>query len=172
MSVNFRLEGLDEVKSKLERLANSKKAKSIARKAARQAMNIVRDSARTNAKTLDDPETAEKIWKNITVSGGKSRNPNNVVMRVGVDGGASVNKDSRTIVLKSRRKKGEPPQRLGVNTISLSGGDTRHWRFIEFGTSTQPAVPFMRPALELNIQNVTNKFAAVFNAELDKELAS
>jgi hypothetical protein len=35
-----------------------------------------------------------------------------------------------------------------------------------------PATPFMRPALATNIQQVTNKFAEVFNAELDKELAN
>ena len=43
MAVNFKLEGLDQVQSKLDLLANPKKAKSIARKAARQAMNIARD---------------------------------------------------------------------------------------------------------------------------------
>ena len=65
MAVNFKLEGLDQVQSKLDLLANPKKAKSIARKAARQAMNIARDVARSAARNLDDPITSEKIYKEI-----------------------------------------------------------------------------------------------------------
>lgn len=149
--VEVEITGLDDVVNRLQRLANPRKTKSIARKAARQAMNIVRDAARSNAKAIDDPETSEKIFKNIKVSAGKTRNPNEIKMRVGVDGGASFS---------------------NKNPKPTSGGDTRHWRWIEYGKSGVPAVPFMRPALESNIQQVTNKFSEVFNAELDKELAN
>lgn len=150
MSVEVQIHGIDELNRKLKLLTSSKAAKRIARKAARQAMNIVRDAARVNAKTIDDPETVEKIWKNIAVSGGKSRNQNEIVMRVGVRGGASFSNKN-------------PPK--------VSGGDTRHWRWIEYGSAHNVAVPFMRPALNNNIQEVTNKFSSVFEAELDKELA-
>ncbi|ENV79509.1 MULTISPECIES: HK97-gp10 family putative phage morphogenesis protein [Acinetobacter] len=149
--VDVEIRGLDDVVSKLQKLANPRRTKSIARKAARQAMNIVRDAARNNAKAIDDPETSEKIFKNIKVSAGKTRNPNEIVMRVGVDGGASFS---------------------NPNPKPTSGGDTRHWRWIEYGKSGVTAVPFMRPALANNIQQVTNKFAEVFDAELDKELAN
>lgn len=150
MSVEFRMTGMEQFKQKIDRLRNPKKAKSIARKAARQAMNIVRDSARVNARAIDDPETAEKIFKNISVAAGRSRDPNVIVMRVGVRGGASFSNKN-------------PPK--------LSGGDTRHWRWVEFGSANNIAVPFMRPALARNIQQVTDKFAQVFNTEIDKELA-
>ena len=150
MSVEFRMTGMEQYKQKIDRLRNTKKAKSIARKAARQAMNIVRDSARVNARAIDDPETAEKIFKNISVAAGRSRDPNVIVMRVGVRGGASFSNKN-------------PPK--------LSGGDTRHWRWVEFGSANNIAVPFMRPALARNIQQVTDKFAQVFNTEIDKELA-
>jgi HK97 gp10 family phage protein len=113
-------------------------------------MAIVRDAARANAKTLDDPQTAEKIWKNIVIAAGKTRNPNEVVMRVGVRGGASFSNPN-------------PPK--------TSGGDTRHWRWVELGASHFPPTPFMRPALQSNIQAVTNSFAENFNKEIDKELA-
>lgn len=149
MSVEFKIEGLDQLEAKFKNLRNPKRIKNIARKATRQAMNIVRDSARNNAKLIDDPQTAEKIWKNISVQSGKTKNANEVRMRVGVRGGASF----------SNRN---PPQ--------LSGGDTRHWRWIEFGASSFPPTPFMRPALSTNIQQVTSKFARVFDAELDREL--
>ena len=146
-----RIEGLDEVTKKLKQLADNKVAKRLARRAGRQAMNLVRDAARTNAKVIDDPETKEMIHKNIVTQGGKSRSINEIRMRVGVRGGAGRNQYS-------------------LSTASLSGGDTRHWRFIEFGTSNIPAVPFMRPALANNIVQVTNKFVQVFDADLTKTL--
>ena len=150
MAVELNIEGLDELNRKLQQLANPRKAKSIARKAGRQAMNLVRDAARTNAKAIDDPQTREKIHKNIAVAGGKSRNPNEIIMRVGVKGGASFSNPN-------------PP--------SLSGGDTRHWRWVEFGSSNNPAVPFMRPALSQNLDKVTTKFVQVFDAEITQALS-
>ena len=150
MSVEFNIEGLDEVQEKLKRLSNPRLMKNAARRSMRKAMAIVRDAARANAKGLDDPETAEKIWKNIAIAAGKARNQNEVVMRVGVRGGASFSNPN-------------PP--------NTSGGDTRHWRFIEFPSVNNPGTPFMRPALQNNIQAVTNSFAENFNKEIDKELA-
>lgn len=150
MSVEFNIEGLDEVQEKFKRLGNSRLIKNAARRSMRKAMAIVRDAARNNAKGIDDPKTAEKIWKNIGIAAGKTRNPNEVVMRVGVRGGASFSNPN-------------PP--------STSGGDTRHWRWIEFGSVHNPPVPFMRPALQNNIQAVMSSFAHNFNAEIDKEIA-
>lgn len=150
MSVEFNIEGLDEVQEKLKRLGNPRLMKNAARRSARKAMAIVRDSARNAAKGIDDPQTSEKIWKNIATAAGKTRNPNEVVMRVGVRGGASFSNPN-------------PP--------NTSGGDTRHWRWLEFGSVHNPPTPFMRPALQNNIQAVTNSFAENFNKEIDKELA-
>jgi len=150
MSVEFNIEGLDEVQEKLKRLANPRLMKNAARRSMRKAMAIVRDSARNAAKGIDDPQTSEKIWKNIAIAAGKTRNQNEVVMRVGVRGGASFSNPN-------------PP--------NTSGGDTRHWRWLEFGSVHNPSAPFMRPALQNNIQAVTNSFAENFNKEIDKELA-
>ncbi|MEN8380781.1 HK97-gp10 family putative phage morphogenesis protein [Acinetobacter radioresistens] len=150
MSVEFKLEGLEPVQEKFKRLGNPRLIKNASRRSMRKAMAIVRDAARNNAKGIDDPETVEKIWKNIAIAAGKTRNPNEVVMRVGVRGGASFSNPN-------------PP--------STSGGDTRHWRWIEFGSVHNPPVPFMRPALQNNIQAVMSSFAHNFNAEIDKELA-
>ena len=54
-SVELNIEGLDELNKKLKQLSSPKKAKQIARKAGRKAMNLVRDAARSNAKAIDDP---------------------------------------------------------------------------------------------------------------------
>ena len=150
MSAEFKIEGLDEVQEKLKRLGNPRLMKNAARRSARKAMAIVRDAARSGAKNIDDPETAEKIWKNIAIAAGKTRNPSEVVMRVGVRGGASFSNPN-------------PP--------NTSGGDTRHWRWLEFGSVHNPPTPFMRPALQNNIQAVMSSFAENFNKEIDKELA-
>ena len=150
MSIEVNIEGLDEVQEKLKRLGNPRLMKNAARRSMRKAMVIVRDAARSGAKNIDDPQTAEKIWKNIAIAAGKTRNPNEVVMRVGVRGGASFSNPN-------------PP--------NTPGGDTRHWRFIEFPSANNPGTPFMRPALQNNIQAVTNSFAENFNKEIDKELA-
>ena len=152
MSVQLSVQGLDRLNRKLTQLSNPKKAKQIARKAGRQAMNLVRDAARTNAKAIDDPETREKIHKNIVTQGGKSRNSNEIVIRVGVKGGAGRNQHS-------------------VSTAGLSGGDTRHFRYIEFGTSKIPATPFLRPSLSQNLDKVTTKFVQIFDAEITKALS-
>ena len=151
-AVELNIQGMDQLKRKLDQLSNPKKAKQIARKAGRQAMNLVRDAARTNAKAIDDPETREKIHKNIVTQGGKSRNSNEIVIRVGVKGGAGRNQHS-------------------VSTAGLSGGDTRHFRYIEFGTSKIPATPFLRPSLSQNLDKVTTKFVQIFDAEITKALS-
>lgn len=72
-------------------------------------------------------------------------------MRVGVRGGASFSDPN-------------PPE--------TSGGDTRHWRWVEFGSSHQPAIPFMRPALANNLEKVTTKFSESFSEALNLELAN
>jgi len=148
------IEGMSQFKRKMEQLSNPKKAKQFARKAARQAMNLVRDDARNNAKMIDDPETAEKIHKNIVTQGGKSRNSNEIVILVGIRGGAAMNKNSNREALSG-----------------LSGGNTTYWRFIEFGTSLIQAFPFMRLALSRNIDKVTTKFIQVFDAEITQALS-
>lgn len=150
MDMETKITGMDEVERKFKALANPRLAKNAARRSARKAMVIVRNAARNNAKAIDDKNSDEKIWKNIAIAAGKSRDANTIMMRVGVRGGASFSNPN-------------PP--------SLSGGDTRHWRWIEFGSAHNPPVPFMRPALENNIQAVTDSFAQNFSAELDKELA-
>ena len=57
--------GLDEVQAKLRILGNKRKAKNAANRASRKAMNIVKDAARKNAKSIDDKDSPNKIWKNI-----------------------------------------------------------------------------------------------------------
>lgn len=150
--VSVRLQGLKAATDKMVGLA-PKLRRSGLRKAARQAMNIVRDDAKARARALDDPETAEKVWKNIITQEytRQGRREGGVVMKVGVRGGASSNQHSQDA-------SGNP------------GGDTRHWRYLEFGTQHNPPAPFMRPAFSTNVNAVTERFAQVFVQEIDAAL--
>lgn len=142
--------GLDGVQARLRILGNTRKAKNAATRASRKAMSVVRKAAVQNAKALDDKGTTNKIWKNIAVQATKTRGTDTVLMKVGVKGGA-----------KKRAQSGKPN----------SGGDTWYWRFDEFGTATQSARPFLRPALNSNLNQVQDEFAVLFEAEIEKEIA-
>lgn len=150
--ISARLQGLKAATDKMVGLA-PKLRRSGLRKAARQAMNIVRDDAKARARALDDPETAEKVWKNIVTqeSARQGWREGGVVMKVGIRGGASSNQHSKDA-------SGNP------------GGDTRHWRYLEFGTQYTPPAPFMRPAFSTNVNAVTERFVQVFGQEIDAAL--
>lgn len=47
------------------------------------------------------------------------------------------------------------------------GGDTRHWRYIEFGIEHIGGQPFMRPAFSNNVSAVTERFVTTLNTEID-----
>lgn len=154
MEVNLNIEGLDDFTKRIAELKDVKKVRSKGLAAARKAMKIVQLSAKIGAAYIDDGKTDENIEKNIVIRAGKSRDYGTIRMRVGVQGGAAVN-------AKSDRAK----------LAALPGGETVHWRFIEFGTSKVPAVPFMRPALEQNIQKVTDEFAQSFMKSIETAIA-
>lgn len=156
------IHGLEPALRKMRAIGNDKTVKRIARKAMRQAMNIARDEARQKVKRLDDPTTPEKIWKEIVVQNGRSRNKNTLVMRVGVRGGARIPYTNNA----QNRRAGR------VGQTYQTDGRVFYWRFLELGTSRQPATPFLRPALYENIEQITDKFVQVFNFELSVVLGA
>ncbi|MCJ9196315.1 HK97 gp10 family phage protein [Acinetobacter baumannii] len=156
------IHGLEPALRKMQAIGNEKTVKRIARKAMRQAMNIARDEARQKVKRLDDPTTPEKIWKEIVVQNGRSGNKNTLVMRVGVRGGARIPYTNNAQNRRSGR----------VGKTYQTDGRVFYWRFLELGTSRQPATPFLRPALYENIEQITDKFVQVFNFELSVVLGA
>ena len=159
--------GLDEVQAKLRQLGNQRKAKNAATRSSRKAMNIVKKAAVVNAKALDDKDSPEKIWKNIVTKPGKTKGVDNVVMKVGVKGGAKnygTNADNRRA-----NRIGRTYQTQGSKTNP--GGDTWHWRLIEFGSATNSAKPLLRAALNSNMPAVQAEFTRAYKEELDKEIA-
>lgn len=137
-SFSFSIHGSDAVAARLRDFPPKLQKKGLPR-AARAAMTIVRDAARASARALDDPTTPQHFWRLIQIRRGKLRGPG-VRMRVGVLGGAI-----------SSKSKAHP----------------WYWRLVELGTETQPARPFMRPALETNAKAVADRFTRELNVELD-----
>lgn len=139
------MEGLDEVLDNIKKLSNPKRTKTIATKAARKAMNIVRKEVATRAKAIDDKDTTTKVWKNVKTKTKKSKDKNEIVMQVGLAGGA-------------KKPSGEALD------------STWYWRFVELGTVNSPANPFMRTAFYNNLTTVEAEFTRILSEEIQKEL--
>lgn len=145
----FKLEGVDELMLKLKAVSRETANKG-GRAALRKAAKIVLDAAKSGAQRLDDPATADDIEKNLVIRRDrKAFKRGDLALRVGVRGGA-----------QGGNKKSEA-------FAGLPGKDTRHWRYLEFGTEKIPARPFMRPALSNNVTKASDAFIA----EYDKRLA-
>lgn len=153
MPIEFKIEGMDELSKKLQTLTDGKAVNRRARSAARKSMQLVLFAAKVGASRIDDPDTRESIQENLVIRNGKSRDINTVRMRVGVMGGAAVNAKSNFEKLNA-----------------LPGGMTVYWRFIEFGTSTSPPVPFLRPALAQNVDAVTAEFNKAFMKSIESAI--
>lgn len=140
--IEVKMTGLDAALATMRRFPAEMQKRGL-RAAGTSAMRIVRDAARAKAKTLNDPATASTIWKKIVTryNGKASKRVGGVVVQVGVQGGAKPQKGDH---------------------------DTGHWRLLEFGTSQMAAQPFMRPALESNVQAVTDKFISDIGPQIDR----
>lgn len=147
MAAEFKIEGLDKVLAKMREVTAQVTNKAV-RGSASKAMRVVRDAARANARRIDDPDSAADIAKNIAVSTKVYPRLGEVRSRVGVRGGA-----------RPDSSRNPDPKNTG------------HWRFIEFGTSDKPARPFMRPALENNIDKVVTVFVTDLNTNIDRVAA-
>jgi HK97 gp10 family phage protein len=147
MAAEFKIQGLDGVLAKMREVTAQVTLKAV-RGSASKAMRIVRDAARANARRIDDPASAADIAKNIAVSTKVYPRLGEVRSRVGVRGGARPD-----------------------SSRNPDPNNTGHWRYLEIGTSEIAARPFMRPALENNIDRVTNTFVADLNTNIDRVAA-
>lgn len=156
----FKIEGLEPVLKKMKFLSE-KMQKGGVRRAGLKAMLIVRNAARARAKQFDRPETSNNIPKNIvTRNDAKAgKRIGGVVIKVGVQGGAK----SESFIKSGRSTRSK-------NKSNDFGSTVWYWRLLEFGTSGMRAQPFMRPALESNVNKVTDTFVAALDKEIDKIL--
>jgi HK97 gp10 family phage protein len=150
--VTFQIQGLDSLLGKLENLKYETKKKG-GRSALRKAAQLVRDAAKANAQQIDDPQTRADIAANIVERWNSKLNKRtgDLGFRVGVMGGAGGNKTSEQL-------------------SGLPGGDTRHFRHLEFGTEKTPAQPFFRRALSENVQAATDVFVKEYEKAIDRAI--
>lgn len=146
------IKGVDELNKRLDSLKVETRYKT-GRSALRRASMIVVKAAQMKAQQHDDKETGRKISDNIATrwNGRLYKSTGDLGFRVGVMQGAIL------------PKKGE-------RTDKGAKGPTPHWRLLEFGTEKMPEYPFMRPALENNIDRVTNEFVRAYNLGIDRAL--
>lgn len=150
--ISFKMEGVDELNAKLKGLTQDLKYKG-GRFALRKAAQVLVAKAKENAKSLDDEATAEDISKNITErwNGKLFKATGAIGFRIGVMGGAGGN-------LSKKRLSGLP------------GGDTRYWRYLEFGTEKMRATPFMRPVIDTSGQDAVNTFIREYDRAATRAL--
>ena len=146
--VEFSIIGLDELQAKLDSVTQDMKRRG-GRFALRKAAQVLKGQIQDNARRIDDPKTAADIAANVTErwSGRTFKRTGNLAFRVGVMGGAGGSNPSSAF-------------------SHLPGGDTRHWRFVEFGTSRTRAQPFMRPAADQTTGEVINEFVTQYEKAL------
>jgi HK97 gp10 family phage protein len=170
-AVKFELNGVNELSAILKKFDYDIKKKG-GRFALRKAANLVKKAVVDGARALDDPKTAEMISKNVAVrwSSRTHRRTGNLAFRVGILGGAR-NPNPRGYRKRGKHtleELGELPGKGKANP----GGDTWYWRLLEFGTVKSAARPFMRPALQNNIQAATNEFISQYKKKLNRLLAT
>ncbi len=172
---DFGLQGVDEIVAKFEEISIETRRKG-GRSALRKAANLVRDAAVRNAQQIDDPATAEQIARNMVVrwSPKLHRRSGDLGFRVGVLGGArATSRDAQKSARRRRRQGVASLEDLGEISgagKANPGGDTWYWRLVEFGTSRTGAKPFMRPALDQNVQAATDVFLKEFDKAIDRAI--
>lgn len=165
--VAFDLEGLDELRDKLQKLAADAQYRG-GRSALRKAAELVAVKARENALRINDPQSETEIAKNIAFrwDGRHFKQSGDMKFRIGVLGGARRYAESRR-----NTRSGRAGESYGVGGDKTNpGGDTFYWRYLEFGTSKMAAKPFLRSALADNIGAATDMFINEFDKTIDRAL--
>ena len=170
--LTFEIDGVEEVLGKLKILERDIRYKG-GRFALRKAANLVRDAVRANALGIDNPKTAEQIAKNVAVRWSSKffGRTSDLKFRVGILGGAQTFHKGPDNIRKGRAGKfysGSGP--LIRTTKNAPGGDTFHWRFLEFGTEHSGAKPFFISGLSENAGRATQEFVTQYGKALDRAL--
>ncbi|ELA08737.1 hypothetical protein MOMA_09266 [Moraxella macacae 0408225] len=146
--------GLDIFNQAIAELDNKLKDK-ILSKALNQALNPIRKDAKFYATVAQEPHIM------ITKSGRR------VIVQRGL---------LRSAIRKRKVPKHEMGE-LGGQGVAMGiyvGKGTKqkeypnYWHFVEYGTIHTPAMPFLRPAFDKNVQIAVNAFAKTLKDEIDK----
>lgn len=155
--VTTEIKGLEELTKKLKGLSDDLQA-GAGRTAQMAAARVVQAQARQNAEKVDDPDTPNKISKNVVVryNTREAKRTLNLSASVGILGGASG--------LRSGEVEGKGK--------ANPGGDTFYWRWLELGTRHLAAKPFMRTAIESPTvqEKAIEKFVEAYGKAIERRL--
>lgn len=136
-----KVDGLGEIKAKLEDLREEFRDKALHRGVA-AAARLVRNAARAR----------------VPVRTGLLRN----ALRYGKDRQASLPGKAVYNVFVSPKIQGPPRGKKQKRSWAF------YWRFVEFGTSKMPARPFLRPAIAENREAALNAMKAAWEKAIAK----
>lgn len=163
--VNVRVTGERDIVNRIAALP-PKLQKQGAVRATREAMRVALNAAKASARSFDDPETGEQVWRNIALQNSprQGRRVGGAVMRLGVRGGARAYADTR----ENRRKGRVGASYATAGSKGNPGGDTWYWRFLELGTTRARAQAFLVPAVMENAQAIEAKLATSLEREIER----
>ena len=127
----FVIEGLEDALRKMDEMTKNV-AKKHVKKALRAAAKPVLQSAKDNAKNIDDPDTAANIAKNLVIRTGKTSDKNSAKVRIGVKGGGQFWRSNKNVQRKGKPRESNPHYTPLPN-------DTRH-----FGLGSWRHTPFRK----------------------------
>ena len=138
--VKFSIIGMDKIAMRFTALTDGFRKKT-AQSALGSAVGVIRKDAKRRALAIDDPETGRVIADNIVqrVRSRYNKRTGDIMISVGVN------------TAHGRIPSGNPD--------TGKGGSTPHWHLIEEGTEKMAARPFLRPAMNENINQVLDTFA-------------
>ncbi|HCA25255.1 MAG TPA: hypothetical protein DEP32_13910 [Pseudomonas sp.] len=150
--VEYSLTGMDALIGKLGTVKHDVKYKG-GRFAGRKAAAVIVAKAKQNASRSDDPATGRVIADNIALrwNGRLFKRTGDIGFRVGVLTGSTRN-----------LQPGNPD--------TGPGGATPHAMLVELGTSKARAQPYLRPAAEDNLAEITNEFLRQYEKALDRAI--
>lgn len=164
LDVEVKITGAPDIVNRMAQLPDKLQKKGAVR-ASRKAMRVALNAAKAAARAFDDPESAERIWRNIALqnSSRQGRREGGVVMRLGVMGGAKAYANTRQNVRKGRA--GTTYKTPGSK--NNPGGDTWYWRFLELGTASMTAQSFLVPAVMENANAIEGLLAEYLEREIE-----
>tara|TARA_R100000935_G_C2825317_1_gene161959 strand:+ start:1224 stop:1703 length:480 start_codon:yes stop_codon:yes gene_type:complete len=145
--------GLDELERKLGELDNKLAGKAIYGALGYALTPVVKDAKKFASKAKEPHTVVYSNGKKIEVKPG--------LLRTAI---------KKRRVPKSEMK-GEFAQGAAMGMYIGTGRNKvypNYWHFIERGTSTQPATPFIRPAFDNNIDLMLSRFSEKLNENIDK----
>lgn len=151
-TVEFSITGLDSLLGKLDSVTDDVKRKG-GRFALRKAAQIIVDKAKQNAQRIDDSETGRTIADNIAMrwNGRLFKRTGDLGFRIGVLTGSIRNM--------------EPG-----NPDTGPGGATPHAYLVELGSERSRAQPYLRPAMDTSMGEVTDEFVRQYERAVDRAL--